>query len=411
MQIILHVGQQKTASTTIQVFLEQNRDKLADKMVLYPKSVGSRKANLLNDFLFEGSNIGTSHEKISTGLREEFSGKYKKAIISNENLLNLGEDRGMEAIWRLKRMFGPYASSWRVLAYLRRPEDHIASQYQQKVKGGYTGLFSQFFDERLGKPYYNYAYWLDGWADVFGKDTVEARLFHRRTLQGSPAEDFLQWAGVDREGLSFEAPDRVKESLDPVNTEILRFLRLCQVQQPEVLHGHELKRMLDKLRALDTGDRLRLEPDKAKRLQAQFRADHERLAERYLSPDHAAILLAPPTESPTQSLLDHDALFKRMMILFNDPALARMAVENAERPADILRGPRRLTRARGDTEARGVEARYQREARKRERRELQNVAAGAVGSSTEKRHEAGGLAQRTARVFRRIKDRLLGAAR
>jgi hypothetical protein len=247
---------------------------------------------------------------------------------------------------------------------------------------------------------------------VFGEDAVEARLFHRKTLRGSPVEDFMQWCDVEPEGLSFDSPVRVKESFDPLNTEVLRFLRLCQVRHPQALHGLELKRMLDRLRALDTGDRMRLERSEAERLQAHFQADHERLAERYLPTDHASILLAPPAENTNQHQLDHDALFRRMMVLFDDQELAGLAVENAGKPADVLRGSRKLTHTGADIEARGAEARYQRQARKRDRQALQEATASRPNSvpvSREADHKAS--ARKAASVLQRVKERLLSIMR
>lgn len=378
MQIILHIGQQKTASSTIQKFLAHNRKELAAQKVLYPRALGESKASLISGFVTEDPSLNTSREKISASLHLEFSGEYTRTIISNENLVSSGE----QVLGRLKDTFGANATSWRVLCYVRRPDEHIVSQYQQKVRGGYVGIFDQFFDKQLNSRYYNYARWMDLWADIFGSDAIEARVFHRKTLQGSPVDDFTQWVGLDREGLSPEARGHVKESLDRLNTEILRFLHLCQVEQPDLLRRHDVRRILRKLSALDTGTRYRLGTDQAQRLQEQFREDHERLAKRYLPPEHAAVLLAPPAEVPLQPSLDRDALFERMMTLFNDPDLAHLAVAKADQPTAQGRTPGKLMHPKKGPKVERVMQRHERKAKKQKRLGLQDVMEKAVGPAT-----------------------------
>lgn len=335
MQIIFHIGQQKTASSTIQKFLAHNRKELAAQKVLYPRALGEAKANLITDLVTNKLSLAAARETILANLRAEFSGNYTRALLSNENLFG-----GKKTPRLMKEMFEQYATSWRVLCYLRRPDEHVVSQYQQGVKGPYVGTFDSFLEGKLHSDYYHYAQRVERWARVFGKDAVEVRVFHRKTLRGSPIEDFTQWVGLDPEGLSFEAEGAVNESLDRLNTEILRFLHLCQVEQPDLLQNHNTKRVLGRLRALDTGERLRLDTERAKHLQEQFRQDHERLAKHYLSPEHAAVLLASPADVPLPPPLNRDALFQRMMALFNDADLARLVVERAEQPAHVRKIPK-----------------------------------------------------------------------
>jgi hypothetical protein len=114
------------------------------------------------------------------------------------------------------------------------------------------------------------------------------------------------------------------------------------VERPELMQRHEVGRIKGRLRSLDTGKRVRLDTTRAKYLQERFRADHERLAERYLSPEHAAVLLAPPPEVPPYPPFDRDDLARRIMRLFNDPDLVHFALENAEQPSKRDTIPRDL---------------------------------------------------------------------
>lgn len=341
MQIIFHIGQQKTASTAIQSLLAHNRKRLAAQGVLYPLALGGSKATLISDVATGKRSLGGAGEQILANLRAEMSGGHSRVIVSNENLF--GGGRLPKTPRALKETFADRATSWRVLCYLRRPDEHLASLYQQNVKGGLTLPLEAFFEERLNGSYYSYARRLEQWAEVFGEDAVEVRLFHRATLKGSPFEDFAQWLGLDPASLSLDGRVRANESLDRLNTETLRLVNLLHLEQPDRIRGRNKKRIMARLRALDTGERLRLDGERARRLHERFREDHERLAARYLSAGEAAILLAPPAETPPPPPLDPAAISERMTALFGDPDLARLAVEAAGRPVDQSRVPKDAT--------------------------------------------------------------------
>ncbi len=335
MQIVIHIGQQKTASTFIQNHLSITKEQLASQSVLV--------ANLKQFY----PNSGNDHA--------ELLADFSKVVFSNENLYRdnanpklplqkyISDTKDVPKF--LKQLLEAHATSWKIVCYLRRPDEHIVSQYQQKIKAGFIGSLDEFIDFRYSDDYYLYAQRMAHWAQVFGEDAMEVRLFHREALQGTPFEDFLRRIGVNYERLSFVSQRAANESLDRVNTEILRFLHCCRLKQPEVLrscgillHAQDkfdmkVRRMI---RELDSGDRLQLETERAKHLQELFREDHEQLAERYFSPKHAAILLAPPAEVPPQPPLDRDILFERIMVLFNNPDLAHLAVEGVGQSGGAL---------------------------------------------------------------------------
>ena len=332
MQIIVHIGQQKTASTAIQTHLAHNRQHLATQGILHPSAFGKWKTRISP--LLSGGDTKlspASRRAIISAFREETDGDYKSVLLSEENIFGSSRNK----ILSLKNLFEEYATSWRILCYIRRPDDHIVSQYQQKMRkvdGRSHRPFEEFFSRRLYDDYYRYAEQMDRWARAFGKEAVDVRVFHRKILQGGPVEDFTRWIGVDPETLSFESGEFVNESLDRAGTEILRFLYRCEQECPELIRGRDLVAVRRKLRALSSNDRLRLDDERAERLQARFRRDHERLAASYLSPDQAEILLAPPAAAPPQPPLDPAAVFERMMAVFDDPALASLAVEEAISP-------------------------------------------------------------------------------
>jgi hypothetical protein len=330
MQIILHIGQPKTASTTIQLYFDRNRSQLAAQGVLYPTSLGMKKSFIAPFLNRKGrrANLLGSEEEIVSRLRDEFSGSFEKAVLSDETIFHCSQDNKH----RIKELLGQHATRWRILCYVRRPDEHIVSSYQQAIRNssGFNGSFDDFYYKQLNDSYYRYNYQMERWAEVFGRDAVEVRVFHRNTLQGGPLEDFMRWVGLDPATLPADTVKAANESIDRVGIEVVRFLNDCEAQNRDLVKGLDLERIRHRLRALISDDRLRLDTEKAQRLQDRFRKDHEELAARYLTPEHAAILLAPPREQLVQPPIAPGLAFERMRAVF-DADFARVAADEIEK--------------------------------------------------------------------------------
>src|SRR4028119_1241133 len=94
MQIILHIGQPKTASTTIQLYFDRNRSQLAAQGVLYPTSLGMKKSFIAPFLNRKGrrANLLGSEEEIVSRLRDEFSSSVEKAVLSDETIFHCSQD-------------------------------------------------------------------------------------------------------------------------------------------------------------------------------------------------------------------------------------------------------------------------------------------------------------------------------
>jgi hypothetical protein len=362
MQILLHIGQQKTASTSIQMHLAANRGGLARQGILYPSTLGTRKTSYLKHLTAGGSKLPASREELSARLRAEFAGDYTKAVISDETIFPAGKERSK---LKVKAALDGLGTSWRVLCYVRRPDEHIVSQFQQKVRNASGdsarldfATFDDFYLDRLTGDYYRYAMHMENWEKVFGKGSVEVRVFHRSTLQGSPVSDFIQWIGADPERLAPEDRKPANESLDRISTEILLFLSYYRRREPDRISQDDVSRALATLRPAISDDRMRLDYKLAKQMHERFAKDHERLAARYLSPEHAAILLAPPVERPPQPPLEAEVIHQRVMALFGDAELAQTA-------AEAIANRSRRPRVRRENRDRSLWSRFRKSVRNR----------------------------------------------
>mgnify|MGYP001392730986 CR=1 FL=1 len=332
MEFICHIGQPKTASTTIQMHLARNRQLLKAQGILYPASLGTPKSSVIPMFCDNGPvAFGTSLDgALRSNFESELFDGLNSVLLSEERLFDVPNASA------IKERFSVYASSWRILCYIRRPEEHIVSRYSENIRAGYVYTLNQYFEERLTSHHYRVADRLEQWTDVFG-DGVEVRVFDHAARKNGVLGDFLGWIGADSEAHSLDSAQWANRSLDRTNTEIMRFLNRCLLDRPDVLQKHHdligegtryrLEAVRKKLLALDGGERLRLDPDRANLLLAHLRISNEILAKRYLSAEHGAALLSAPAETSSPAALNTGTVFQRMMAVFDDEELAEIGTD------------------------------------------------------------------------------------
>jgi hypothetical protein len=203
-----------------------------------------------------------------------------------------------------------------------------------------------FYWDRLTGDYYRYAMHMENWEKVFGKGSVEVRVFHRSTLQGSPVSDFIQWIGADPARLAPEDRKRPMKASTASALKSFCFLSYYRRREPDRISQDDVSRALATLRPCHLDDRMRLDYKRAKQMHERFAKDHERLAARYLSPEHAAVLLAPPVERPPQPPLEAAAIYERVMSAVWRCSTRSAATEAITDPSSSDPGIRRTNRER-----------------------------------------------------------------
>ena len=156
MKIYLHIGTEKTGTTSIENFLTVNRDRLLKKKILYPKSLGSpNNINLAIAFQSEEkqddlrirSNILTQkdiknfQDRIYKNLKDEIERASPEILlISSEHLSSrLNKDK---EIHQLYQFLSSFSEQIEVLIYLRRQDSFFESLYSTAIKSGNTFEFS-----------------------------------------------------------------------------------------------------------------------------------------------------------------------------------------------------------------------------------------------------------------------------
>lgn len=210
----LHIGTEKTGSTSIQNYLNLNSDLLKSQGVWYSECLGrpnnrkiavyARNSNLPDDG-FLSYNIYDEHQhlnfkhSVESQLKEELDDFYKHDgstyFISNEHCHSRLSSVTM--IKRVYQLLSPYFDTIKVICFLRPQIEVVTSLASTAARvGQYVNV--DFFDISSNNYYYKYNEILEKWCEVFGDKNVVPIPFKRnkRTI-----EYFLSTLQIDSQGL------------------------------------------------------------------------------------------------------------------------------------------------------------------------------------------------------------------
>lgn len=197
-RVILHVGTEKTASTSLQNFLMINRAALLDQGVLFPQSVFTRKiANepdrtsghleLLRN-LAAGDISAFAAEIAADGAQAH------TLVLSAENLFHYERDAHLELLAQL--LDGCEVT---LVAVLRDQTEWILSYYNESVANGWnmeTRPIGRFVVDAIATGKVDYAGLLARMVNIIRP--AQVRLFHYATLRrkGTALSAFCDLAGI-----------------------------------------------------------------------------------------------------------------------------------------------------------------------------------------------------------------------
>lgn len=254
--LILHIGTEKTGTTTIQEFLHLNRNLLADKGIYFPKSIGMRNHRPLASWCL-------SYEKDATYLkmnnltemaqrkawREDFLAKFeeeisglkpeiKQVIITSEHFSSLLNDPGEIEI--LKHLLNKWFTDIKVVIYLRRQDSLMVSKYSTACKEGYIIKNILPHPAKL-RHFVNYQNLLGKWSIIFGKESITPRIFNPAGfINHDLLQDFIRVCKLP-ENMDYQIPENKNVSFSETAQEIM------QCFNNKINQGNE-NRELQKLR-------------------------------------------------------------------------------------------------------------------------------------------------------------------
>lgn len=212
--LYLHIGTTKTATSSIQHFLYNNREVLAQHgycfpplLRPYPYLSSTRNAHFMigNQYKEDGSrDRALEKEILLEGMRQVIDcfKQYDNVVLTDEALWRVSSHSHKGIFPYIMRVAKKYKFTVKVIVYLRRQDGYLTSGWNQLVKQSTTALTSTF-DERLErvleKESYviDYAAKLDSMAEVFGKENLIVRRFEPKYwLNGSIIDDFMNCIGL-----------------------------------------------------------------------------------------------------------------------------------------------------------------------------------------------------------------------
>lgn len=311
----MHLGARKTGTSTVQRFMDLNRDALEQAGLCYPRTPGKARHEKFALFLTPEKEMSRHPPWMQRGItdwsafRHEFraelleevgNSRAPQVLLSDETLFDGSESM----LRRLRRFARNNARSLRLVVYLRRQDDHLVSRYQQEVK---TGEIRRLADRSLLADFsdvYDYATQLDQVARVVEPDALIVRRYEPSAFDGgSLLEDFLHAADVNVDADGLTMPEVRNVSLGAEAVEFLRLLNLRRVQveghQAQAINNRKIVRLLA---AEPQGDRLTLPTPMLDEFMAQWEPGNREVAQRWFGEEDGVLFRTPrSTEGATQT--------------------------------------------------------------------------------------------------------------
>jgi hypothetical protein len=223
MKCILHIGCEKTGTTTIQAWLRLNRDALSRQGIYVPNWIGACGHTRLTWLALNYQSGGSRWRQIYSGLKKELTGplgQNKTVLFSSEHLQ--GRLRKQEDIESLKDVLLSLGfREYHVILYIRDQSQTALSLYSTWVKNGYKEritklIYSDYFRELM-----NHQRSISKWSSVFGKKAMSVRLFPPQIYHGTELiDDFAFQCKLPQCG-EYDPVNTQNEKLSP---ECLEFL-------------------------------------------------------------------------------------------------------------------------------------------------------------------------------------------
>jgi hypothetical protein len=304
---ILHIGTEKTGTTSLQMFLGINRRRLLERgfsvpvsLSPYPVLANHEKLTVialdrakLKDDLRVGAKLATIQdvEDYRVRVRENLSRELNELthqpnlapstlLLSNEHCHSRLVTR--EEVRYLKNFLSEFVEEVRIIVYLRPQHEVAISLFDQALKAGYydidvlpnfEGLRSRWVD----RIYFEYDALLSRWAEEFGRDNIVVRLYSKRDLGGGGViQDFMTAIGFDDGEFQLPANENVSLSVEcqTVLNAINRYISSQPAVASETLRRHKL---VSALASISSGSGIKPKREEAVRFFRSFVGSNEKV--------------------------------------------------------------------------------------------------------------------------------------
>jgi len=305
-RLFLHIGTEKTGTTSIQQTLFRNYDKFKAKGILYPRALmtGSNHAGFTASFLGEeaistvarnmgekGEMLRANHHYLLDRLEEEIVESGCSTVIISSELLHsrIQQDENVAHIkhWAEERFDEIY-----VVCYLRKQIDLVISGYSTKIKEGDTprGSLSQVFSASLEHlahsnripHYFDYKGMLDMWSRHF--PNIICREFSRSALKdGDVVSDFLSLVDPHIDSSQLTTAEERNKSLDG---KAMEFLAIANKKIPPIVNDRKnpkRRHLVTFFENIPPKTKMLPNREDAVNLQNFFKEDNQYISDKYFN--------------------------------------------------------------------------------------------------------------------------------
>lgn len=209
---ILHLGFNKTGTSSLQDFVALNRERLRERGICYP----------------EAGSDGVAHHPLAEALRADDREGLRRIRDELSVEATAGEDllfssEALASVARLDALRDLLADfDVTIIAYVREHNSHLVSWYQQDIQ---MSDMSCSFRQYAWQNRRVFGWQLESWRKAFGRERMQVRLYDRRVLaDGDIVADFMALIGVGDRGGWQRKP---YENNPSVTGNLLFFKKLC----------------------------------------------------------------------------------------------------------------------------------------------------------------------------------------
>lgn len=313
--LIVHVGTGKTGTTSVQHFMNVNRDRLGEADFFYPATPGRSRHAQFTVFLtpdeelddqpvwhrMEADDPTRWRRRFRRRLLDEIADSGLTRVVLSEETIFKSSDGTLR---RLQRFARRNFRSLRIVVYLRRQDDHLVSRYQQAVKVGEVRRLTDPALHRDFSDVYDYAGRLALLADILEPDEVVVRRYERSAFAGGELFlDFLEAIGAGADLDRLQQPDERNVSFNAETVEFLRLLNIDSVEAEGARAGmidnrHFLRMLVD----IPNGPTLTLPESVLDDFMARFDHGNREVARRWFGDTDGVLFRTPRRTAGTTSV-------------------------------------------------------------------------------------------------------------
>jgi len=220
-KIYLHIGMEKTGTTSIQRALDIHRETLEANGYYYPKAIAVGRNSLLATMFDNDPESKTSFKGIvkkSGGSLEGFKNEIQRQLVQEydatpaENLVLSSEHLALDSDFKaIKSYCDELADETIIIVYIREQAALALSLYSTNIKGGGSDFSSiESLKNGVLPNRLNFKFMLQNWQSVF-PGPIMVRLFDKSELiDGDAVSDFFHAIGLGDKADALKAPNENK---------------------------------------------------------------------------------------------------------------------------------------------------------------------------------------------------------